>query len=72
MERVAKNKYLLVESSRDEQELFNLQCWVLTCEAWLRRETWIWLFKEYAYTGDHEFIYIEGESTPAVSQCLAA
>lgn len=62
MERVGKNKYLLVESFRDEQELFNLQCWALTCEAFLRPESWTWLFDEYGYTGDYEFIYFEGDS----------
>lgn len=59
MERVAHSKYLLVESFRNEQELFNLQCWALTCESFLRPETWIWLFEEYGYTGDYEFIYFE-------------
>ena len=59
MERVARHKYLLVESFRDEQELFNLQCWALTCETFLRPETWTWLFDEYGYTGDYEFIYFE-------------
>ena len=28
MERVAENKYICVESYRNEQELFNLQCWL--------------------------------------------
>jgi SAM-dependent methyltransferase len=62
MERVAKHKYLVVESFRDEQELFNLQCWALTCESFFRPETWTWLFQEVGYTGDYEFIYFEGES----------
>lgn len=59
LERVARNKYLLVESFRDEQELFNLQCWALTCESFLRPESWTWLFDEFGYTGDYEFIYFE-------------
>lgn len=66
MERVARNKYLLVESFRDEQELFNLQCWALTCESFLRPETWKWLFDEFGYRGEYEFIYFEGESVPAI------
>ena len=31
-ERVGKKKYLVVEGYRNEDELFNLQCWALTCE----------------------------------------
>src|SRR3990167_4544789 len=31
--RVAKNQYLVVESYRNEQELFNLECWALTAES---------------------------------------
>jgi ubiquinone/menaquinone biosynthesis C-methylase UbiE len=61
MERVAKNKYLMVESYRDVQELFNLQCWALTCESFFSTEEWIWLYGQYGYTGDYEFIYFEGE-----------
>lgn len=60
MDRVAKNKYLVVESYRDEQELFNLQCWALTCESFFATDEWIWLFQHFGYTGDYEFIYFEG------------
>ena len=37
IERVGKNKYIAVEGYRDEKELFNLQCWVLTGEFFLLR-----------------------------------
>ncbi|OGC14136.1 SAM-dependent methyltransferase [candidate division WOR-1 bacterium RIFOXYC2_FULL_37_10] len=57
IERVAKNKYILVEGYRSEEELFNLQCWALTCESFLRPEEWVWFFNEYGYSGDYEFIY---------------
>lgn len=59
MERVGRRKYLCVESFRDEQELFNLQCWALTCESFFTPEAWTWLFAEFGYTGDYEFIYFE-------------
>lgn len=59
MERVGKDKYLVVEGYRTEQELFNLQCWALTCAAFFTPEEWIWLFGEFGYTGDYEFIYFE-------------
>lgn len=57
MERVAKNKYVLVEAYRNSQELFNLECWALTCESFFRPDEWIWLFSEFGYCGDYEFIY---------------
>ena len=59
IERVGKNAYLVVESFRSEAELFNLQCWALTCEAFHRPESWVWLFDEWGYRGDYEFIYFE-------------
>lgn len=59
IERVGKDKYVMVESFRDEQELFNLQCWALTCEAFYERSEWTWLFQHFGYTGDYEFIYFE-------------
>lgn len=59
MERVGREKYFCVESYRNDQELFNLQCWALTCEAFQSRDAWIWLLKEFGYTGDYEFIYFE-------------
>jgi len=59
MERVARDKYLVVESYRNDAELFNLQCWALTCESFLNPEEWCWIFKQAGYTGDYEFIYFE-------------
>lgn len=59
IERVGKNKYIVVESYRNEQELFNLQCWALTCESFFDTEEWIWLYEHFGYTGDYEFIYFE-------------
>jgi hypothetical protein len=56
---VARNKYLVVESYRSELELFNLQCWALTCESFYDPREWVWLFNEFGYTGDYEFIYFE-------------
>lgn len=57
--RVARDGYVLVESFRDEQELFNLQCWALTCETFLTPESWEWLYEQAGYRGDREFIYFE-------------
>ena len=59
IERVGKTKYVMVESYRNEQELFNLQCWALTAESFFDNAEWIWLYEHFGYTGDYEFIYFE-------------
>ena len=59
MERVGKQGYVMLESYRNEHELFNLQCWALTCESFFDNKEWPWLYKHFGYTGDYEFIYFE-------------
>lgn len=59
IERLGKNKYIMVESYRNEQELFNLQCWALTAESFFDTAEWIWLYRHFGYSGDYEFIYFE-------------
>lgn len=59
IERTGKQSYVMLESYRNEQELFNLQCWALTCETFLGHEEWIWLYHHLGFTGDYEFIYFE-------------
>jgi SAM-dependent methyltransferase len=59
VERVGKNKYIMVESYRNELEQFNLECWALTAEAFFDTAEWIWLYRHFGYTGDFEFIYFE-------------
>ncbi|PZT48630.1 SAM-dependent methyltransferase [Helicobacter valdiviensis] len=59
MERVANDSYLMVESYRNNKELFNLQCWALTCDSFFSPSEWIWLMREFGYKGDYEFIYFE-------------
>ncbi len=56
-QRVAVDGYMVVEAYRNEAELFNLQCWALTCEGYFRPEEWIWMYEEWGYDGDYEFIY---------------
>lgn len=65
MGRVAARQYVVVESFRTVEELFNLQCWALTCETFFRPETWAWLFDQAGYDGDYEFIYFEPPAEPA-------
>jgi len=59
IERVGKNKYVMLESYRNELELFNLECWALTAESFFDAAEWIWLYNHFGYTGDYEFIYFE-------------
>jgi len=59
IERVGKNKYIMLESYRSELEQFNLQCWALTCESFFDKDEWVWLYEHFGYTGDYEFIYFE-------------
>ena len=59
VERVGKHGYIMLESYRNEQEQFNLQCWALTCESFFDTAEWIWLYRHFGYTGDYEFIYFE-------------
>ena len=59
IERVGEKGYIVVESYRNEAELFNLQCWALTCNSFFSEREWVWLFDHFGYTGDYEFIYFE-------------
>ena len=60
MERVGKsNKYLCVESYRNEQEKENLLYWQVTCESFCTPKEWQWWYNHTNYTGDYSFIYFE-------------
>lgn len=60
IERVGKkNKYICVESYRNEEEKVNLLYWQVTCEMFCTPEEWQWWFSHCDYTGDHSFIYFE-------------
>ncbi len=57
IERVGKKKYIMVESYKNDRQLFNLQCWALTCQSFFSHDEWLWLYKKNKYSGDYEFIY---------------
>jgi ubiquinone/menaquinone biosynthesis C-methylase UbiE len=60
IERVGrKNKYICVESYRNESEKTNLLYWQVTCEAFNTPEEWDWWFGNCGYTGDHSYIYFD-------------
>jgi protein-L-isoaspartate(D-aspartate) O-methyltransferase len=48
-----------VESYRSESEKANLLYWQLTCMSFHTPEEWVWLYREWGYTGDYGFIYFE-------------
>ena len=54
-----KNQYIMVESFRNDKELFNLQCWALTAESFLHVSEWKWFFNKIGYKGEYEFIFFE-------------
>lgn len=57
IERVGKSKFVMTESYRNEEEMFNLECWALTAESLLDDGEWQWLLDQHGYTGDFELIY---------------
>ena len=60
IERVGRNqKYICVETYRNEREKVNLMYWQLTCRAFHTPKEWEWIFAETGYTGDYEFIWFE-------------
>jgi protein-L-isoaspartate(D-aspartate) O-methyltransferase len=60
IERVgAKDKYVVMDSYRNEREKVNLLSWQLTCECFFAPEEWEWVFRQCHYFGDYEFIFFE-------------
>lgn len=55
--RVSKKQYIAVESYRNNKELFNLQCWALTCESFFNKNEWKWILSKNKFNGFYEFIY---------------
>ena len=60
IQRVGKaNKYVMVESYRNEEEKANLLYWQLTCESFYTPQEWEWVFAHTGYAGDYGCIYFE-------------
>lgn len=62
MVRVTKpdgNRYICVESYRNEEELTNLQAWQLTCMSYYSPDDWKEILADNGYKGDVEFIFFE-------------
>ena len=59
IERVASQKFIVVESYRNEVEKANLLYWQVTCEAFNTPEEWEWWFEHTGYRGDWELIFFQ-------------
>jgi SAM-dependent methyltransferase len=60
VERVGRsNKYIMIESYRNEREKANLLYWQLTCKSFYSVKDWEWLYRKIGYTGDYGFIFFE-------------
>lgn len=60
IERVARgNKYIMIESYRDQREKANLLYWQLTCKSFYSVADWEWLYRKIGYSGDYGFIFFE-------------
>ena len=61
IERVGKgsDKYIMVESYRNEKEKANLLYWQLTCKSFHSTDGWKWIYDKVGYHGDYGFIYFE-------------
>ncbi len=59
IERVGKQGYIMLESFRNELEMFNLECWALTAESLMDVDEWKWLYNLFGFKGDFEFIFFE-------------
>jgi SAM-dependent methyltransferase len=58
--RSSKHAYIVVESYRNEQELFNYVCWSLTGECFFRPEEWQFIFNILGCDKlDWEFLFLE-------------
>jgi len=60
VERVGRgNKWICLESYRNESEKANMLYWQITCMSFHTPEGWSYLYKQWGYTGDFGFIYFE-------------
>ncbi len=60
IERVSRgDKYIMIESYRNQREKANLLYWQLTCKSFYSVEDWEWLYRKIGYAGDYGFIFFE-------------
>ena len=57
LERVGKkNKFIVMDSYRNEREKANLLYWQITCESIFSPQEWEFLFRQTGYQGDYDFV----------------
>ena len=57
IERVGKkNKFIVMDSYRNEQEKVNLMYWQITCECFFTPQEWEFIFAQTGYTGDYDCV----------------
>jgi len=59
LELIAKEKYVTMESFRNDKERTNLFCWALTAESYFSDKEWKWILEEFGYTGDYGLFFFE-------------
>ena len=59
IERVGKQKHVIIESYTNEREKANLLYWQLTCRSFYTPREWEWFMAESGYTGDYSYIVFE-------------
>lgn len=57
--RISKDSIITLESFRNNRELFNLQCWALTCKSFFSDQDWRYILERNKYKGDYELLYFE-------------
>ena len=51
IQRIGKKHFICNESYRNEKELFNLQCWALTCETFFQKKSGFGCIKTWVIQG---------------------
>lgn len=54
-----RQRYVLMDGYRNEQEKVNLLYWQLTCECFFTPREWEWVFNATGYTGDYACVFFE-------------
>jgi ubiquinone/menaquinone biosynthesis C-methylase UbiE len=53
------DRFIVMDSYRNEREKVNLMYWQLTCECFFTPAEWEWIFQQTGYTGDWDFVFFE-------------
>lgn len=60
IQRVSRrHTFIVVDAWRTEEELEQLQKWILTAVTYLHVDEWVRIFEEIGYTGDYSWCFLE-------------